>query len=78
MNRYLIPYLIHVCMEGAILGFWKEWFLEEVASIKVWFVGRVHRMHRKYDIRWVEYRDPIDLMYHLPYMKIGSILVLKK
>jgi hypothetical protein len=32
---------------------------KQSASIKVWFVGRVYRMHRKFGNRWVEYMDPI-------------------
>ena len=57
---FSISYLIHVCMEEAILGFWK-WFLEGVVAIHVWFVGRVYRTCRKSGIQWVEYRDPIDI-----------------
>ena len=30
--------------------------------IKVRFVGRVYKMRRKFGNRWVEYKDPIDLM----------------
>ena len=30
--------------------------------IKVWFVGRVYRMRRKFGNRRVEFRDPGDLM----------------
>ena len=60
MNVFFsIPYLIHVCMDDAISGFWKEWFLEGVASIKVWllggFIGCVENLV-------LDYRDPIDLM----------------
>jgi hypothetical protein len=71
MNHFSIPYLIHVCIEEAILGFWKEWFLEGVAPIKVWFVGRVYRMLQKFGIRWMEYGDPIDSMECPSNMTIG-------
>ena len=44
---------------------------KKLAPIKVWFVGRVYRMRRKFGNRWVEYRDPIDLMDHPSNMEIG-------
>ena len=37
---------------------------KQSASFKVWFVGMVYRMHRKFGNHWVEYMDPIDLMDH--------------
>ena len=43
----------------------------ESAPIKVWFVGRVYKMHRKFGNHWVEYRDLIDLMDHPSNMDIG-------
>ena len=32
------------------------------APIKVWFVGRIYKIHRECGNGWVEYRGPIDLM----------------
>ena len=31
----------------------------------------LYRMHRRFGNRWVEYQDPIDLMYHSSNMEIG-------
>ena len=39
--------------------------------IMVWCVGRAYKMLKKFDNRWVEYRDPIDLMDHPSNMEIG-------
>ena len=44
---------------------------KKLAPIKVWFVGRANRMHRKFGNAWVEYRDPDDLMSRSSNMGIG-------
>ena len=55
----------------------REWFLIGVASIKVWYVGRicwrVYMMHKCFGNRWVEYMDPNDLMDHLRLVYVGII-----
>ena len=37
-----------------------------LAPIKVWFVARVYRMHRRFSNSWVEYKNPIDLNHGCP------------
>ena len=60
-------FLTHLKLElSKILGIPKR-----IALIKVWFVARVHRMRRKFDNHWVEYRNSIDLMNHPSNMEIG-------
>ena len=44
---------------------------KRLAPIKVWFVGKVYRMHRNFGNRWVEYRDPTTLMDQRSNMEIG-------
>ena len=51
---------------------------KKLAPLKVWFAGRVYKMHRKINNCWVEYMNPIDLMDHPSNMEIGFMLVLKK
>lgn len=40
-------------------------------SKKSWFVSKIFRMHTRYGNRWIEYRDPIDLIVHLSNMKVS-------
>ena len=37
---------------------------KQIVVVKVWFVGTAYTTREKYGNRWVEYRDPIDLMNH--------------
>ena len=43
---------------------------KNLAPIKVWFVGRIYKMHRKFDDYCVELRDPTNLMDHPSNMEI--------
>ena len=41
------------------------------APTKIWFLGRVYKMRRKIINRWVEYKDPIDLLDRPNNVEVG-------
>ena len=41
------------------------------APTKMWFLGRVYRMRRKIINRWVEYRNPVDLLDRPNNVEVG-------
>ena len=40
-------------------------------TTKTWYLGRVYKMRRKFANRWVEYREPIDLLERASHMEFG-------
>lgn len=54
------PHLIHVCVEDAILRFWKEWVLEGTTPTKVGLLWGFTEFIIIIDNCWVKYMDRID------------------
>ena len=45
--------------------------LAKILTTKIWYLGTLFGVRRKIDNRWIEYRQPIDLLDQPPNLKIG-------